>query len=336
VKEITFDGRRATGVVAEKNGRELTFEGREVILCSGAIHSPAMLMRAGIGPVGHLHEMGVEVRAEVPGVGQNLMEHPAAAMSAWMQPDARLNGITQRHIHVGLRYSSGLHDAPAGDMFAVVVTKSAWHSVGDQLGSMLAWVNKSYSKGQVTLTSRDWRVEPTVEFNMLSDRRDLDRLMDCYRRLNAIFAAEAVQAVTRNAFASAYSEKVRKVGTVTARNKILTDILGRVLDGPDWLRRVLIEKVITEGDSLAVLMSDDEALEDYLRRNVTGTWHASCTCRMGRADDPDAVTDNQGRVRGVEGLRVVDASIMPTVPCANTNIPTIMTSERIADTILNA
>ena len=335
VKEILFEGRKAVGVVAEQRGQEHTVRAREVILCCGAIHSPAMLLRSGIGPVGHLRDMGIDVRVERAGVGQNLMEHAAVAMSAWMQPDARLNGMTERHMHIGWRYSSKMHDAPAGDMFAAVISKSAWHAVGDRLGSMLAWVNKTYSTGQVTLTSKDWRVEPTVEFNMLSDSRDLDRLKDCYRRIIAIYTSAAVQAVTRDAFPSAYSERVRKVGTVTTRNRILTNMLGTLMDGPSALRSWLIGSFITEGDTIDVLLRDEEALAEYLKRSVTGTWHASCSNRMGRSDDPMAVTDNQGRVHGVGGLRVVDASIMPCVPCANTNFPTLMISEKIADAILN-
>ena len=159
--------------------------------------------------------------------------------------------------------------------------------------------------------------------------------MDCYRRVVAIFLSDAMQAVTRDPFPSAYSERVRKVGTVTTKNKILTGILAQLLDGPSWFRQWLIGSFITEGDTIDTLMNDDEVLADYLKRSVTGTWHASCSNRMGRPDDPMAVTDNQGRVYGTQGLRVVDASIFPCVPCANTNFPTLMTSEKIADTILN-
>lgn len=75
-------------------------------------------------------------------------------------------------------------------------------------------------------------------------------------------------------------------------------------------------------------------MEDYIRRTVTGTWHASCTCRMGRADDSTAASDNQGRIKGVAGLRVVDASLMPVTPRANTNFPTMMIAEKVADAIL--
>ena len=90
-----------------------------------------------------------------------------------------------------------------------------------------------------------------------------------------------------------------------------------------------------EDFTLQQVLEDADALEAFVRKAAVGVWHASCTCRMGRNDDPMAVTDNQGRVHGAQGLRVVDASIMPCVPCANTNFPTLMTSEKIADTILN-
>ncbi len=80
---------------------------------------------------------------------------------------------------------------------------------------------------------------------------------------------------------------------------------------------------------------DDEALADHIRDNVAGTFHPVGTCRMGAADDRDAVTDPAGRVRGVAGLRVIDASIMPTVPRGNTNIPTIMVAEKLADALLH-
>ncbi|MBT6308091.1 MAG: glucose dehydrogenase, partial [Rhodospirillaceae bacterium] len=85
---------------------------------------------------------------------------------------------------------------------------------------------------------------------------------------------------------------------------------------------------------LEEICNDDDQAEAFIRKAAVGVWHASCSCRMGTDDDPMAVTDNQGRVRGISGLRVVDASIFPVVACANTNFPTIMAAEKIADTIL--
>ncbi len=100
------------------------------------------------------------------------------------------------------------------------------------------------------------------------------------------------------------------------------------------VRQFLIRNLIMEGQPLAALLRDDDALEEFIRRAAIGVWHASCSCRMGAADDAWAVTDAAGRVYGVQGLRVVDASIFPNIPCANINIPTIMVAEKIADAIL--
>ena len=96
----------------------------------------------------------------------------------------------------------------------------------------------------------------------------------------------------------------------------------------------LIRAVVMPDTTLAELMADEDALEDYVQRSVSGSGHVSATCRMGAADDPMAVTDLAGRVRGVEGLRVGDASIMPEITRANTNLPTIMIAEKLADAIL--
>ena len=335
VTEILFDGLRAVGVRAVRDGRTEEFAAREVILCSGAIHSPAHLLRSGIGPAGHLRDLGIGVRHHLPGVGQHLMDHPSVACSAYLPEGARIERSDVRHLHVGARYSSGLHGAPQGDMFTVQASKSAWHAVGKRVGSLLVSVYKSHSTGEVRLASSDWREEPVVEFNLLSDSRDLERLKDGFLRAVAINMHPKVAAVASDAFPSSYSEKVRAMAQVNRRNRVLAAVVGLLLDKAGGMRRALIEGGVTGGVRLRDLLEDDRALDEFVRVTAMGVWHASCTNRMGADGDPMAVTDAQGRVRGVAGLRVVDASIMPSVPCANTNLPTIMTAERIADMIMD-
>jgi 5-(hydroxymethyl)furfural/furfural oxidase len=332
VKELLFEGARCVGVKAQVGGREEEFRGREVVLSCGAIHSPAHLLRAGIGPVGHLKEMGIPILMGLEGVGQRLMDHPSIALSSFIRPGARMNEHTRRHVQVGLRYSSGLPGVPPGDMFVAVLSKSAWHAVGAQIASLLTFVNKTYSEtGQVKLASRDPRVEPIVQFNLLSDRRDLDRLMSGFRRTAALQMSAPLRAVTDKPFPASYSDRVRKIGVVNAKNKILTAIAAALMDGPPALRHYMIDTFVVEGFTFEEVMCDDEALEAFVRKAAIGVWHASCSCRMGRPDDPMAVVDTQGRVKGVQGLRVVDASIFPVVPCANTNFPTLMAAEKIAE-----
>ncbi len=334
VSELLFVGQRCTGVAAYINGTRIEFNAREVILSCGAIHSPAHLLRAGIGPVEHLRDLGIEIRAALPGVGRGLMDHPSISVSAYVKRHARMNEFTRRHVHVGLRYSSNMPGMQAGDMSVLAITKSTWHSVGERIASFLIAVyNTCSERGQVKLTSRDWHEEPLAEFNLLSDRRDLERLMSGFRKMGALYATPAMRAVSSDPFPASYSERVRKVGVVNSRNRILTGVAGALLDGPASLRSYLIRKVITEGYNFEQLMTDDEALESFVRRSTIGIWHASCSARMGGDGDPMAVTDTQGRVRGASGLRVVDASIFPVVPSANTNLPTLMLAEKIADAI---
>jgi 5-(hydroxymethyl)furfural/furfural oxidase len=335
ITSLLFDGTTCIGVAATVAGRAAAFHARQVILSTGAIHTPAHLLRAGIGPGGDLRALGIPVLADVPGVGQGLMDHPSIALGSFIRRRARMDARTRRHIQVAFRYSSGLAGVPASDMFVAAISKSAWHAVGEQIASMLLFVNKTYSEsGQVRLASADPRDEPVVDFNLLSDIRDVERLMDGFRRVAALQVSAPMRAVTSDPFPASYSDRVRKIGVVNARNRAITRVVGKLMDGPAALRRYLIDNYVVEGFTFDDVMRDDDQLEAFVRQAAIGVWHASCSCRMGAASDRMAVTDPAGRVRGVQALRVVDASLFPVVPCANTNFPTLMTAEKIADAIL--
>ncbi|MBT5646532.1 MAG: glucose dehydrogenase [Rhodospirillaceae bacterium] len=334
---LVFEGRRVIGAVVNTKGARVTLRGTRTIVSTGALHTPTLLMRSGIGRGGHLQDMGVDVIADRPGVGNNLNEHPTIAVSAYLKSNARLRADTgtRRHAQVSFRYSSDVPECGPGDMYVSVTAKSAWHAVGVRLGSFLMWCNKPYSRGHVLLSSPSPTAEPDVDFNMLADRRDYDRLAQGVHRMAGYFAHPAMAGIAADAFPSAYSERVRKIGAVNTKNKILTNILAAILDGPAPLRRSAIKGFITLGKTLDDLMTDEKAMEEFIRTNVTGCWHPSGTARMGQADDPLAVTAPDGSVYGVDGLTVCDASLFPCVPRANTNIPTIMCAEKIADGLLN-
>ena len=184
------------------------------------------------------------------------------------------------------------------------------------------------------MSSADWRDEPAVEFNLLSDRRDLDRLVGAFRMLAAIQLSAPLAAATTDPFPAAYTDKVRRIGVVNERNRWLTKAIASMLDGPPALRSWLIDRYVVEGFTFRQVMEDDDALEAFIRKAAIGVWHASCSCRMGREDDPMAVVDAEGRVRGVGGLRVVDASVFPFVTNGNIYAPVMMTAEKAADLIL--
>jgi 5-(hydroxymethyl)furfural/furfural oxidase len=335
VADLLFEDTRCVGIRAMVDGQRVEFRSNEVILCCGAIHSPAVLLRAGIGPVGHLRDLGIEVRAARPGVGQRLMDHPSVSVASFLKPGARNNPFSKRSLHLGMRFSSGIEGAPLGDMALTASNKSAWHAIGDRIAVITLWVNKTFSEtGQVRLSSADWRQEPMVDFNLLSDHRDLLRLARGFRQIAALHELPPLKAITSDAFPASFTDKIRKVGTYNTKNRILTRIGATLMDGPTFLRQAVIRGFIMESAGLVQALQDDEALEAYIKRATVGVWHCSCSCRMGTADDPMAVTDHEGRVHGMQGLRVVDASIFPVVPCANTNFPTMMVAEKIADDML--
>lgn len=335
VTGLVTKGAKVLGVEATRSGERFAVTAMETILCAGALHSPAILLRAGIGPAAHLKAMGIAVLADRQGVGQNLQEHPAISVSALVAKDARLQPSLQRHIHVGLRYSSSLPDTGGGDMYMAAVSKTGWHAVGKQVGSLVTWLNKPFSRGTVSLQSASHRDEPMVEFNMLVDPRDRMRLAEGFKLAARLFDQPALRSVSTEPFPTSYSERVRDLGIQSRKNAILTSILAIGLDGPAWMRKNLIRHLVTEGPPLEALMKDDAMLDDFLMSSVHGLWHPVGSCRMGPSDDPQTVVSPSGKVIGMEGIRVVDASVMPSIPRANTNIPTIMLAERMSDLILS-
>ncbi|MDQ7774698.1 MAG: FAD-dependent oxidoreductase [Paracoccus aminovorans] len=324
---LTVEGRRVTGAELAGPQGALRIAAGTVVLCLGAIHSPAMLLRSGIGPAAALRALGLPVVADRPGVGANLMEHPSIAVAAWLPPALRVTDPAEHHEQAIWRYSSGMGGAPAGDMHGAILSRMGWHSVGLRLGGIFFWVNKSYSRGQVTL-DRDGRVQ--VDFRMLSDPRDLDRLCDALRRGAAVLADPALAAACGPVFPASYSPRVARIARPGWWNGLQRGTLSALLELAGPARGALVDTVVTMGQSMAGLLADPGRLRDFVRQNVGGTWHPSGTCRMGRAGDGLAVTDARGRVLGVAGLRVADASVMPTIPCANTNLPTLMIAERMA------
>jgi len=331
-ERILFDGRRAIGArMIRPDGTHHDIRAGCVIVCSGAIHSPALLLRSGIGPADELAALGIDVLAHREGVGRNLMEHPSIAVSAYLPRAARTPFRHEHHEQAIVRFSSGLPGTVPGDMHGAILSRSGWHSVGYRLGTMFFWVNKSYSRGRLKLKSSSAFDEPEVDFAMLSDPRDLERLKLALRLGAQTLSAPAMAARLGTVFPSSYSPRVAAVAVPGAWNALQRGALSLLLDIAGPLRASLVRRVVTQGVTLNELLADDTALTQFVTRSVGGTWHPSGTCRMGAADDPLAVTDARGAVYGVEHLHVCDASLMPSIPCANTNVPTIMIAERIAD-----
>jgi 5-(hydroxymethyl)furfural/furfural oxidase len=335
VERIVMEGVAARGVVAvSPHGERLRFKARETIVCAGALQSPALLMRAGVGDASELRTLGIECVLDLPGVGRNLQDHPSLTFCHFLEPRFRMPLARRRASMTAARFTSGVADCEVSDLYLSSATRAAWHSLGNRLGLFFLWCNRPYSRGRVQLVSSDPFAAPQVDLNLLDDERDVARLAAGVRMLARVVAASGLSKDQRDFFPAAFSPRVKALSRLSKTNAAITSLLGLLLDTPAPIRRALIERFFTRGVQMSSVLTNERALNDFIRANVFGVWHASGTCRMGDARERGAVTDTEGRVHGAHGLRVVDASLMPRLPSANTNIPTIMIAEKIADAML--
>ena len=289
-RRILFEGKKAVAVEAESGGERFTVEGEQIVLCSGAIGSPQLLMLSGVGPAEHLKSLGIEVVMDSPGVGQNLRDHPSAAVLFRATGDAP--DIQAPVIQVGLRYtvegSTMRNDMQISPMLMTSEHRPAQVQIDDDENyiGFSASLQLAMGAGELQLTANDPNVQPYLDYNYLTDPLDRERLR------------KAIRLVLRMAEHSSFKD-------------VLLDCVNP-----------------TEAD-----LASDDALDAWLSRNVGTSHHISGTCKMGPDSDTMAVVDQHCRVRGVEGLRVADASIMPDVIRANTNATTIMIGERVAEWI---
>lgn len=321
---------RVVGVAAcDAQGRALQFAARETLVCAGALQSPALLLRAGIGDPDALCGAGVAPRLALPGVGRNLQDHPSLTFCHYLPRALRTPLAYRRASMVAARLSSGIAQ-DASDLYLSSATRAAWHALGARLGLFFLWCNRPRSRGSVTLRSPDPDMMPEVHLNLLDAPEDLARLASGVRQLAQIVAASTLGGERRDFFPASFSPRVKRLSRYTRSNDWITRVLGAVLDAPAPVRRWVLDRFVARGVYVADLARDDAALERFIESHVFGVWHASGTCRMGAAEDPMAVTDTAGRVHRCDGLRVIDASLMPRLPSANTNIPTLMMAEKIA------
>jgi choline dehydrogenase len=288
VDRVEFLGARATGVRVRTASGWTVVHGRTVVLCAGAIHSPAILMRSGIGPAEALRALGITPLVDAPGVGQNLGEHASITLQMHLRPEAWASAVDVRPIMCLVRYSSQLAGAGRNDMQLYSINPVDVDEAARGRGALRASVVQTFSKGRVRITTPDPTIDPEVDFRLLSDGRDLVRLRDGARRLFALAQHSAIAAMTEHV----------------------------------WVGKT--------GQGIADFR-DDAQIDAWLLAECLDYVHAGGTCRMGPLEEPHAVVDLEGRVRGVEGLRVVDASIMPEVPRANTHLTAVMLAEHLAE-----
>ena len=289
---LLFDGKRATGVEVESGGEKFVVEADQIVLSSGSIGNPHLLMLSGVGDAGHLREFDIPLVHHLPGVGRNFSDHPLMFIDASVKDGVELDGLAPR-IQVGLRYTGAESSRPNDMMMWMQSFASERINRGgsrmEPIGIRItASIYLAASKGRITLASTDPHVQPFLDYHLLEHPEDKRRMREAVRLAVSVF------------------------------------------EHPDF--DDIVDERITPLDSD---LESDDALDQWMLREVTTGQHLTTTCKMGPASDPLAVVDQHLRVRGIEGLRIADASVMPDTVRANTNVTTIMIGERLANFVQN-
>ena len=287
MRRILFEGTRAVGVEVDSGYDRFVIEGERIILSGGAIASPQLLMLSGVGPRKHLESLGIYVIHDLPGVGQNLRDHPLVALQFRVRqeyldnPDTPWSQVALRYTSEGSPTRNDMQVLPG--WFADAQGEAPDAAAGMRMAPAL---ENATTVGQLRLTANDPYVQPELSYNYLDDAGDRARMR------------EAVRLCIRLSESPAFS------GIITER------------------------VAPTDAD-----LASDDALDAWMLRSVSTQQHSSGTCKMGPADDLMAVVDQYCRVYGVSNLNVIDASVMPDVVRANTNVTTLMIAERLSDWI---
>jgi 5-(hydroxymethyl)furfural/furfural oxidase len=323
VTHILFNGRKAVGAkIRRAGGTQSTLSGRTILVSAGAIHTPALLMRSGIGPGGTLKAAGVDVLHAEKGVGQNLQNHIFLHLGAVIRRGQRQSPQLRNYAIGGARLSSGA-GAPAGDLFVSFISRTSGYANGNRLGMVGPSLYAPFSRGSVRLDPANPHGAPLVDFNLLADPRDAERLLHAARFARSLLADERVKATTLEGFVLPPNPPVRLLNRPGISSAFLNHAIAAMAGLPGPARRAALRRVLAPGKLLEDIESEKE-FEELVLAGATPMFHPACTCAIG------TVVDMQARVIGVESLRVVDASIMPTIPRANTNIPTLMVAEKCA------
>lgn len=314
-------------------GARVRLHARRVVLAAGALRSPELLMRSGIGPGGALQRRGIAVRHDLPGVGGNLQNHPMLFMVSFLEPQGiegpgwRPAGTTY------LRWSSGLAGMAPGDMGLSIRSWLSWHALGRRMAALAPTVSMPFSRGQVTLDdAAPYSVR--VEFKLLEDRRDLERMMRGMRLAAELYSRIRDTAGDPMVLTQAASiARLMRFNEPTRANAVRAGMAAALMDLAPATARRWISRHARMVRAASVLC-DDDALAEFALASVSGAGHLCGTCRMGPVSDRMAVTDPQGRVHGIVGLAVCDASVMPRVPSGGTHLPTVMVAEKLADAMM--
>ena len=302
VQRIQFEGNRATGLLVESSGETFAVEAEQIILSAGAVGSPHLMLLSGVGPAAQSRSLGIPVVHDLPGVGRNLKDHPKVYVT-WEVGDGFAAPSNRGAGSAALRLT-----APGSHLRNDLGINLAGPVVPRVKGSLPEAQSQGPGDQEEAVASR--RMEMMVALLLPESQGELTLTSTDHR----------VQPAMRyNYLAEPFDrERLRagiRLALELAERRELAPMLG--------------QRIEPEDSDLA----SDHALDQWLLREATTYSHISCTCRMGPSGDPLAVVDQYGKVHGIEGLRIVDASIMPDLVRAPINPAVIMVAERVADFI---
>jgi choline dehydrogenase len=313
-QRVVFDGRRCTGV--EYRGGDVDYLARarcEVILSAGAVNSPQLLELSGVGNGSRLQNLGIEVVQDLRGVGENLQDHLQLRMAYQVQGVRTLNTMSAHwwgKLRIGLQYA--------------LFQSGPMSMSPSQLG---AFAKSDADDRSLTRSDLEYHVQPL----------SLDRFGEPLHRFNAFTASVChLRPTSRGSIHIASADA--SAPPLIAPNYLSTDYDRHVAANALRLtRRIVAAPALARYQPREILpglqYQSEEELQQAAGAVGTTIFHPVGTCRMGTTDDPATVVDNRLRVIGVEGLRVVDASVMPNITSGNTNSPTLMIAERASDMI---
>jgi 5-(hydroxymethyl)furfural/furfural oxidase len=334
VTRISMEARSVTGVEVRSGLLTRTIRCREVILAAGAIGSPAILLRSGIGPAEELRALGIQPVVDLPGVGKGLQNHCIVNFGMRISPPARQGKALRTYGLACLRASSGYapSGSPAGDLHIQCIAKTSAYSHGDRIGIIGAALYAPLSRGSLKLQSANPDVASRINFCLLDHPADRARLAQAVVLALELAHDPAMRGIAGETFVVGSSSAVRRLNRPSVLNRLAAAALAAALDGPTPVRDWVLRRVGVHVDDDEHLPRQAPELLDY----AAPVFHPAGTCAMGRAQNPLAVVDPHCRVRGVHGLRVADASVMPSLPRANTCLPTMMIGEHAAALVLSS
>jgi 5-(hydroxymethyl)furfural/furfural oxidase len=326
VKRILIKDRQAVGVEV-RHERDETIHAREVIISAGAIHSPALLLRSGIGPAAELQGLGIVPRTDLPNVGRGLQNHCVVNLATILSPGARQPSALRTYGLACARISSRAKGSTPGDLHLQFIAKTGAYAHGDRIGIIGAVLHAPFSRGSITLASSDPFALPRVDFRLLEHPLDRLRMRHIVGLGLDLLNDFDVRKLCSDIFAVVPSSLVRRLNRPSILNRLVSRALALVLDAPGPMRRLALRRA---GHLVDIRERPSKKESEALLAFTVPVYHPAGSCAMGSTNDVRAVLDPWCRVRGLGGLRVIDASIMPIIPSGNTCLPTMMVAEHAA------